>query len=170
MCILNCFSLVQLFENLWTVACQAPLSTGFSRNTGLDCHALLQATSQPRDQTCVSMSHELASQVALVVRNLPANAGDERDTGLGSQSQTWLKWLSTHTLRRTHYIQAISYDGIKKKTVNQCSSSLWSIYSKFPPREWVPFQECIRKFSLFLSPTKLALVPNSHNWLYSTVL
>ena len=54
----------------------------------MDCHALLQATSQPRDQTCISMSHELASQVALVVRNLPANAGDERDTGLGSQSQT----------------------------------------------------------------------------------
>ena len=28
---------------LWTVACQAPLSTGFSsKNTGVDCHALLQ--------------------------------------------------------------------------------------------------------------------------------
>ena len=71
-----------------------------------------------------------ASQVALVVKNLPANVGDIRDTGsisgwedpleedmaihsiivawrisrteepgglhsMGSQSQTWLKWLST---------------------------------------------------------------------------
>ena len=30
-CVLNCFSCVQLFANLWTVACQAPLSMGFSR-------------------------------------------------------------------------------------------------------------------------------------------
>ena len=79
--ILNCFSHVQLSAILWTVSHQALLSTGFSRNTGVDCHALLQATSQPREQTCISMSHELASQVALMVRNLPANAGDERDTG-----------------------------------------------------------------------------------------
>ena len=28
---LSCFSLVQLFVTLWTIACQAPLSTGFSR-------------------------------------------------------------------------------------------------------------------------------------------
>ena len=28
---LSCFSYVQLFATLWTVACQAPLSTGFSR-------------------------------------------------------------------------------------------------------------------------------------------
>ena len=30
-CMLSCFSHVQLFATLWTVACQAPLSTGFSR-------------------------------------------------------------------------------------------------------------------------------------------
>uniref|UniRef100_A0A8C6E1K0 Lithium-sensitive myo-inositol monophosphatase A1 n=1 Tax=Moschus moschiferus TaxID=68415 RepID=A0A8C6E1K0_MOSMO len=30
-CILSHFSCVQLFETLWTVACQAPLSMGFSR-------------------------------------------------------------------------------------------------------------------------------------------
>ena len=28
---LSCFSHVQLFENLWTIAPQAPLSRGFSR-------------------------------------------------------------------------------------------------------------------------------------------
>ena len=28
---LSCFSRVQLFVTLWTVACQAPLSMGFSR-------------------------------------------------------------------------------------------------------------------------------------------
>ena len=29
--VLSCFSCVQLFVTLWTVACQAPLSMGFSR-------------------------------------------------------------------------------------------------------------------------------------------
>ena len=39
-CLLNCFSSYQLFETLWTVACQAPLSMGFSRQnsrSGLPC-------------------------------------------------------------------------------------------------------------------------------------
>ena len=31
MCVLSCFSHIQLFETLWAVASQAPLSTGFSR-------------------------------------------------------------------------------------------------------------------------------------------
>ena len=37
---LSCFSNVQLFATLWTVACQAPLSMGFSRQeywSGLPC-------------------------------------------------------------------------------------------------------------------------------------
>ena len=39
-CMLSCFSLVQLFAALWTVAHQAPLSMGFSRPeywSGLPC-------------------------------------------------------------------------------------------------------------------------------------
>ena len=39
-CMLNCFSPVRLFATLWTVALQAPLSTGFSRQehwSGLPC-------------------------------------------------------------------------------------------------------------------------------------
>ena len=43
---------------LWTVACQAPLSIGFSRQ---------------------EYWSGLPFQVALVVKNLPANAGDIRD-------------------------------------------------------------------------------------------
>ena len=39
---LSCFSCVQLFVTPWTVACQAPLSMGFSRqeywSTGVDSH------------------------------------------------------------------------------------------------------------------------------------
>ena len=40
MCMLSCFSHLQLFATLWTVACQGPLSMGFSRQTywnGLPC-------------------------------------------------------------------------------------------------------------------------------------
>ena len=36
---LSCFSHVRLFAALWTIAHQAPLFTGFSReNTGVGCH------------------------------------------------------------------------------------------------------------------------------------
>ena len=31
MCVLSCFSHVQLLGTLWSIACQAPLSMGFSR-------------------------------------------------------------------------------------------------------------------------------------------
>ena len=40
MCVLSCFSCVQLFATPWTVACQAPLSMRFSRQehwSGLPC-------------------------------------------------------------------------------------------------------------------------------------
>ena len=39
-CMLSCFTHVQLFATLWTVACQAPISMGFSRQeyqSGLPC-------------------------------------------------------------------------------------------------------------------------------------
>ena len=38
--VLSCFSHIQIFATLWTVACQAPLSVGFSRQehwSGLPC-------------------------------------------------------------------------------------------------------------------------------------
>ena len=43
MCVLSPFSHVQFFATLWTVACQAPLSVGFSRQkyrSGLLCPPL----------------------------------------------------------------------------------------------------------------------------------
>ena len=42
-CMLSCFSHVQLFETLWTLACQTllcPLDSP-GKNTGVGCHALL---------------------------------------------------------------------------------------------------------------------------------
>ena len=44
-CMLSCFSHVRLFAALQTIACQIPLSMGFSsKNTGEDHHGLLQGT------------------------------------------------------------------------------------------------------------------------------
>ena len=54
-CVLSCFSRVQLFATLWTVACWAPLSMGFSRQEFWSgCCALFQGPSRPRDWTWVS--------------------------------------------------------------------------------------------------------------------
>ena len=55
-CVLSHFSHVQLFATSWTVALQAPLSMGFSRQefwSGLLCPAPGES-SWPRDQICVS--------------------------------------------------------------------------------------------------------------------
>ena len=42
-CVQSHFSCVHLFVTPWTVACQAPLSMGFSKqDTGVGCHAPLQ--------------------------------------------------------------------------------------------------------------------------------
>ena len=75
-------SLVQLFSTLWTVTCQAPLSMEFSRQeywSGLPC---LPQTNH-FTSLCFSNSWLIlhSSQVALEVKNLPANAGDTRDAG-----------------------------------------------------------------------------------------
>ena len=37
MCVLSCFSCVQLFMTPWTVACQAPLSMGILQARILEC-------------------------------------------------------------------------------------------------------------------------------------
>ena len=42
-CVLNCFSLVQLFATPWTIAHQTPLSMDLpGKNTGVGCYAFLQ--------------------------------------------------------------------------------------------------------------------------------
>ena len=45
-CMLSCFSHVQVFATLWIVARRAPLSKAFTpaKNTGMGCHAFLQGT------------------------------------------------------------------------------------------------------------------------------
>ena len=50
-----CFSCVWLFETLWILTHQAPLSMGFSgQEYGVGCHALLQGIFLNQNRTCVS--------------------------------------------------------------------------------------------------------------------
>ena len=61
MCVLSCFSHVQLFTTPWTVAHQAPLSMGFSRQdywSGLPFPA--RGSSQLRDKAVSLMFPALA--------------------------------------------------------------------------------------------------------------
>ena len=58
--VLSRFSCIQLFATPWTVAFQAPLSMGFSRQyTGVDCHFLLQGI-VPTQGSNLFMSFALA--------------------------------------------------------------------------------------------------------------
>ena len=57
----QCYSCVWLFATLWTIACQAPLSMGFSRPRILEWVGISSSrgSSQPRDWTqvsCISFS------------------------------------------------------------------------------------------------------------------
>ena len=93
----NCVYLsthVQLFATPWTVAHQAPLSMGFSRQeywSGLPCSPpgdLPNPGLNPGLMHCRWILYLLspvfywASQVVLVEENQPANAGDTGDVGL----------------------------------------------------------------------------------------
>ena len=64
-CVLNHFSRVRLFATPWTVAHQAPLSVGFSRQeywSGLIAMPSSTGSSQLKDRTHVLMSPALAGQ------------------------------------------------------------------------------------------------------------
>ena len=63
-------SRVWLLATSWTAAYQAPPSMGFSRQE------YWSGVPLPSPTTCIQRG---ASQVALVVKNLPANDGDKRD-------------------------------------------------------------------------------------------
>ena len=61
-CVLSHFSNAWLFVTLWAVACQAPLSMGFSRQeyqSGLPCPPSGES-SQPRDRTHISCGSYIA--------------------------------------------------------------------------------------------------------------
>ena len=54
-----CFVSVQLFAILWAIACQAPLSVGFSRQYWSECHSFLQGIcpTQGSNSHCLCLLH-----------------------------------------------------------------------------------------------------------------
>ena len=64
LCMLSSLRYIRLFVTPWTVACQAPLSMGFSREEYWSgCHFLLQGSSWPGDRTHFSFISFTGRQV-----------------------------------------------------------------------------------------------------------
>ena len=97
MCMLSCFSHVQLFATLWTIACQAPLSMGFSRQeywSGLPCPPLGDLPDLGIESTSLT-SPALASRFF-------------------TTRVTW-EAVHTHTQTHTQHKYTVAYDSVIKK-------------------------------------------------------
>ena len=66
----NRFSCVQFFATPWAVARQAPLSTGFPRQSGLEWVAISfsRGSSRPKDRTCLSCLTYIGRQILYLIR------------------------------------------------------------------------------------------------------
>ena len=74
-CVLNCFSSVQLFVTLWTIACQAPLSMDFSgKNTGVGCHFFLEGIFLTQESN-LCLLYRQADSLPLNHQGSPMHAG-----------------------------------------------------------------------------------------------
>ena len=91
MALVKLLSCVQLFAAPWTITYQRNLVWDFpGKSTGVGCHSLLQGIFptqrlNPGLPLCRQMLYHLSHReatVALMVKNLPANAGDARNAGL----------------------------------------------------------------------------------------
>ena len=72
-----------LFETLYTVACQAPLSMGFSRKfIGMGCHALLQGVfpTQKSNWCLLCLPHRQVGSLPIVLPGKPCLQGDQKPT------------------------------------------------------------------------------------------
>ena len=166
-------SRVRLFVTAWTVAYQAPSSMGFSRQ---ECWSGLPfpspgESSRPRNWTWVShivsrhftvratrealktlkWSLFLWSMVALVVKNLPANAGDIRETGSipgsgispkgghGNTSQySWLGIPWTEEPGQPQFMGRKESD-MTEATYHACGSNHYTYYMLYKNNFSVPF-------------------------------
>ena len=97
-CMLNCFSHVWLFATMWTVARQAPLSTGFSRQeywSGLPCpppgdfsNPGIEPVSPALQVDSLPLSHRGSPSVNITVIYFHANTKPVKQVTL----QTWIQW------------------------------------------------------------------------------
>ena len=106
---LNCFSFVQLFATLWTVALQPPLSMGFSRQeycSGLPCpspgdlsnpgiepgspvSSALQVDSSPIEPWKILQETGIPDHLICLLRNL--YAGQEATVRTGHGTTDWFQ-------------------------------------------------------------------------------
>ena len=97
-CVLSCFRPVWLCATLWTLARQAPLSMGFSRQecwSGLPCPPL-EESSRPKDQTQVSHISYIGRQFLCYSCHL---GNLLHETVVQSLSHVWLSatpWTAVH--------------------------------------------------------------------------
>ena len=153
-CMLSCFSCVQLFATLWTVACQAPLSTGFSRQecwSGLPCPP-------PRDfpvpgfEPMSLMSPALASRffITSATWGAPELLMDSQD--YDCRKSVELSWVQ---FSRSVVSNPLWPHGLKH-TRPPCPSPTPGVYSNSCPFSWwchptisssvIPFSTCLQSF------------------------
>ena len=114
-CVLSCFSWVQLFVTLWTVARQAPLSMEFSRQEYWSEQFAIfssRGSSQPRDWTCVLRGSCVAGRFSTT-----EPPGKPRNTGVGSHSLLqgvfWTQGLNPGLPHCRQILYHLSHQGTK---------------------------------------------------------
>ena len=134
-CVLSRFSHVQLLVTPWTVACQAPLSRGFSRQEhwrGLPCPPPWES-SWPRDQTLLCLlhhrqilyhwatweAHTLFKYYPIIVLQFVGHV-------LGS-FMVWLMMTSSKRASATHYVSQVCFSQSPVPMAGHC----WRV----PPQE-----------------------------------
>ena len=103
-CMLSCFSHVWLFATLQTVAHQASLSMGFSKNTGVGCYVILQEifSTQGLNPYLLCLLHWQASSLPLVLPGKPLLKSTAEKKRLLSKCYCSLTMhLVTHELERS---------------------------------------------------------------------
>ena len=84
--VLSCFSRIRLFATPWPVACQAPLSVGFSRQeyTGVGGHVLLQEISltQGSNPRLLSTFHSTTNCLIYFIRQAVFEGSGRNHPGL----------------------------------------------------------------------------------------
>ena len=108
MCMLSCFSRVQLFVTPWTVARQAPLSRGILQARILEWVAMSSSrgSSQPRDQTGLGSNWIKLDQTGSKPTTLmsPQMAG-----GFFITSTTWEAWATFHGIAESNMIEQLTF-------------------------------------------------------------
>ena len=145
---LSCFSHVQLFVTLWTIACQAPLSMGFSRQeyrSGLPCPP-------PRDLPAPGIEPIFLMSPALAVRLLPGkpSKGCIQYKRAPEFLISFFYKIPTMKIRR-HIKYLLEIHGIQKDLFKEVLTSMFEKNSGKTLRHLMGFSELDEKALLLFS-------------------